>query len=1507
MRSLATALLSEQSKLNRKPGASLVLRDVMLRLDQDWQTSLSTTGYPSLLDASDVPQCPLDMAINTHYGAASGWPSQAIKRTWSSSSLVYDQDVHTLATWGSSINQYVTDAMHRPAAYDRYIYYAYYDELGETRNIRRASYGSSSVFHADAYTCDTDHLALTAVSDGVLYMAILHEEDTFKYISLHRVTGTAVTDCPYHVIVDSDYSISSLQWFDAETLGSKDVIIVNTRTYGQPMVITRSSDGVWSTPRHIMRIDELNSNSFLRISHLTSIADSTGDDVLWATGRLSRPGSSGAHPQSFDVALKSKDGEHWTFDRHAYLCSTEMRSKLMPIGSYVYYASGATVMRGKRTWLMNNDHSDLKLEIEDDILSWSLTQAREGAAMSGGATLAAGDGTYNRDTEDSDYLGRWTTSDGNLAVYPGMWLWRKAGYNGENDTISVEGIDTTPGSYQVARRAFSFQSRDIVMRSLYDWSADQTYELLSQVMHHDPCTKLNKLYSISAGQIEVEKDEDKEITGEVDEDELDDASGQLVFDTPNKPAINLCTKPTEARDFQVKVRFRLSDESGVSTIDSGYKGATLDVASGSGGLSYNTSGANYYVGGVDLSDYCTQGTEDPRYIIVITNSDGTISWAFIGTERTASSEYYVRQNADGDPGWAGADTDDKTPSSYVVARSDSWLRLGTGVGAIGCVTDQYNLIAAIPDLTNEKLYLVIRRGDADSSTWIPWKIESMTSSPIKSNELYETVMVRRGSQIEAQVLRHPYNAGSYGSRESVTAKITAEWPLNEPMVSVSDESYDQTDRGKIGVVCTISVPETELGACRADKDFLIRNPDLFERDVSVTYVVSGETRSGTIHEDIYTDIDDFIDMMEWDDATKTFVETSGMSLGDVPPFHFGGEKYDPSNWNWDPGTGAEFGEDGLGRTAIDEYSPSEEKWLVVWKTHHNYAEHYSSKADSSHFGGQIPYDGRYFTAQAGGDNPQSDIMYHYYTVYGDDGTAGYQWCYPMIMRGDDDAVSARGLTNLITRKPTHEDWRGDKLFIDDCSLDEFGERTWKDGEFPTITVYPGFYLPGRASKNNPAESHGKGTKIRQHWSPTLTIEGVWATDGESDKNLEWTMKDIATRAGVLDFDTEYSINTSGSLPVSPANPTWLDGVLGDDVQQRDCDLTIELGSAVGSDQGVEIYARMSSEGDPDSPSSLVGIRLVYYNDASSGPYVKAYQTNSSTGWVLVDSHYLDSSVAGSTIRLVARERFFTFYVDGHQCPSLTIGPAYGYDSDGWSSDLDSAGYLGVRCLGSAISATITQPELWAWTDAVVVDTRQNAIGGLERALRERRIKFVPTIGSSDEPVLRISYMALPYTTSNITTFDHWLGTITDHQSGDADYPAGGTHVSIYRDETGETDRIPSHIRVIGSEVSEYVDHNSARRYGLLFMSQQCPHLEEEEAYQEAARIVRDAISHSGARRPTTAAQLHWESEDALLLDYTTYDGQEVSGYFIVDSVTLNYTAEPSLEASASLRKLSWGS
>jgi len=1501
MRTIDAGIESQQASLNRYPVTDLVIRDVMLRLDQDWETSAYNTDFPDADDGSDIPQHPYDEDDYDKY----------MTRAWCDASNVtihHARDMSSSSNWqGSSyVLTRTTDGVHRVSCRELYTYYAYNGDILFTH-----ASGNDYTFKSSAYTCNTDHVALACAKGGssIIYMAKLHEEGTYKYVSLHRVEfGGDITDCPHTFPVDADYNISSLQWFDAERLNNEDIIILNERTYGQPVVV-RYKQGMWSTPRHISRIDDLGSNSFMRIGSIANITDSNGDEVLWATGRISRPGSTGEHPQAFDFVTRTKDGVHWSFDRYCYLTSTNMCGKLLVYGDYVYYPRGATVMRGRRTWLMNSEQSALEIDASDDVFSWTYNQSGAGAAAKGSTRLAAGDGTYNRVTEDSDYLGRWTNADGELAVSPGMWLWRGAGYDDASAAsmpsipIAVEGIDQVPGSYELGNRVFSITSREIVMRLLYDWVSDQNWQIMSETKHYDDCDVLSHLYSISSGQIEVQSDDDEELTGGVDEDEITESDDTLIFDTPNKPGIHLCTKPPDTRNFHVRTRFSISDDYAGSTsvLSSGYVDSTFSEMTGTGGTydeNFAVDGMTTFgVAGEDFSDYYCDGEDYCRYIIVVTNTDGTITWAWIYRAYSGQDEKFqvteVSEVASSSSSeWNGAGSTGKTASTWRIARADGWARLGTGIGCVGCVggaDSQYNLIAAIPDLIGGKFWLVIRRGDEDDSAWIPWAYEDINVTVTKGKK-YEVELVRRGNLVEARMYQF---SASGSSRSAATDKISETWPFDDPMVYLDSEAWNATDKGKVGVICTISVPESQLGSCRSDRDWLIRNPDLFTVEVA-----SG---TQTLLKDPFSDWQDFTNGYTWNGSAWAQKANS-----EIPPFHFGGETFNPSTT--DDYANTEYFGDQWEYDDLDDYTPSHSRWRRPKVSPTNYAASYNT--------GQGNWGPDEATRQMpwGYENAGSNIW---------DGTYGSNML-PMFIRGDnqdlqDDTIKWHyGFARWTEMVCAKGESGIDALYLWDVDSDDWSKMgSWHyasgdsyDDKMPDGKIYPGFYLPGRASPHETETAHGKGTIIRQHWNPVIMVEGVWAYDDETDKTLEWAIEEIAAKAGVLDFDTEYSINEA-SVSTQASIPYWLTDVFSDDVYQKDFDITVTL-PTVPESQGdfLTLLCRANTKfgsattGDVSSLSALavnLGLRA-----GITSPVLELQQTSTNTsGWIMVDRIEIPGDNIGNTVRFVGREKFITVYSNGCKLGTLHTEEIFGVDADGYAETFTQPGYIAVQSYGSYTPVVdVTQPELWEWTDAITLDSRQNAINGLDSAIRDRRVRFVGTLDTdTGQPMLRFSNMALRYTTATLSNFSQWLGTITDHQSGDANYPAGGAHVSIYRDQTAETDRIPTHIRVEGYETGDYIDDNSARRYGLMFQSHHVPSLDEEAAYTEASYIVKDAIAHSGSRKPTAAAQLDWEPEDALLLDYTTYDdGEEVSDYYIVDSVSFSFDRSPNLQIMGLLRR-----
>ena len=1467
MRTLSEELLGAQSALNRRPVSSIIVRDVMLRFS-DFTTSAYDTGYPSAEDDDGIPRAPVDSGHVTEYGN----PLTGIFRVWTSADTVY---VHrcvvppVLADWQNTdtVATYTTDAIHRPGFRDGWVFYGYNGDIYHAYNL-----GAASVFRASAYSVGTANIALAPINTSTVYMLRLHTAlGDFRYISIHRVTDSGIETCPHTIVVDPDYNGASLSWFDAESVGSRDVLVINERTYGHPVVVFYEG-GVWSQPRPIMPMDIVDNYSFLRIAGLAAIEGASGDRVLWASGRLGRKGSTGAHPQEADVVLRSKDGEHWSFDRYAYLCQDNMRSRLIAYDdNYVYYAAGAVVKRAPRSWLAGGDAAS-KWTLDSDILSWTYSQPSPGAACKGNVSVA----------DHNDEYGS--------SLRPGYWLWRYAGYNGHTVLLSTEGIDGMRRSYRAGDRQLTLHTRDIAMRLLTDWASSQDWQWLSQQKHLDDCDKVDYLYSVGAASIQVPDQQDAELTGTVEQDDLDEAenSDGLEFKTYNRPGIFFCTKPFDARMFRVTARFQFH-HSGPTSGPTGL-GHNLTVDSNQGTLSYTGGDTPYFTDdGQDFWEWAmVSDEEEAAYIIVVTNSDGTFTWAYLGLLVDGSDNHsvYVRKQPDGEAGWNGTDPTGKTPASYVISRSDDRARPGEGFGVVGCGVDQYNFVAAFMGLADEKLYLMFRRGEQGAAPWFILDEAALSATP-ERGKLYEVQLVRNGRALSARVVE----LGDDGAWVDL-ATVEHNWNWPTPMVATGWDDDDWDDRGKVGIICHLAVPETRIGSITRDKNFVMRDPDLFNR----LYIDENGWAAHASNQDDYGDFQD------------------GAA---APPLRFGGEVYNPA----------------------EASAPDEAPYTALKRTLSNRA-----------------------TLECRITHRDPDINQMCLKPDGYDHTAtpenGWSGSEPFFWLSTDQLGIGSTATATQCQKAT---WTGDC-----CVVSDMDEDWWKIELDDHAKLVPGFYLPGRGN-SEAAQAHGAGTVLRQHWEPYIRVRSIRAFDGEFDKSLEWVLLDIASKAGVLDFDTDRSIDET----INPSDTTvhWLEDVDGETVRQRDFDLTITLPNKLNEGDAICVLARASDTPSaiPTTPSDFAGVLIEYYHYDATTWKVRIWQTSTaSNSWRLIDSVNWSSKADGQRVRVVGREQAIAVYVNDCRLSSYAIGPLYGYDSDGYEDSLAGAGYIGIyRLSGTAPASldgtTVTQPELWAWTDGVILDQRMNAVSGLRRAIQDRRIKF---FGNADGS-LRISLFehrdaplnvavgseqgALSYTTwsecdcspnrafqDTGQDFTRWRGAgsrarckivVTNDDSSEswgyigyakgdtacvfqdvemsqsgwngAD-PSGKTPVSyevyliavgdqVYQDDTGPTDRVPTYVRVVGEEISEYIDHDSAAELGLVFASASCPSLEEEEAYKEAQRLVEDALSQARARQQTSAARLNWEVEDEVRVAFFPADGGNVvDGTYIVDAVGFQY-------------------
>ena len=1468
--------ISQEMSLNRKPRTNIIIRDVLLRWT-DFLTNAYSTNYPALVDADDIPQCYHD--VDNVGGIA--------YRSWMASATA----IYTIATspMDSAID-WVSDAhvtTGTPGNWQRMSQYGSDTFYGDGGTLRK----NSGDYKTNAYTVDDGCVAFAAVSATEVFFTQLHILCDFRYLSFHRYDGSTLSECPHTICVPTeevpegvartgnevDYNEASLSWFDAEIIGGRTVIIANERIYGHPVVILYE-DGVWTTPSPMLPQDIVDNFSFLRVGHLSKMVDYSGNEVLLATGRLGRKGSTGAHAQEWDVLMRSRDGEHWTIDRYSYICADAMVTKILEYDGYVYYPAGATIKHAPRSWLLGGDpeqdgDQQYKWELEQDLLSWSYSQPKAGSPASGTTAIATHNGIYTP----------YKSTGIRYGIHPGYWLWRYAHYTSKTTgLLSTETIDKVIPSYKAGDRMLSTQSRGSSSRLLIDWSSDQDWQWLSQIKHHDDCDQMDALYSIGASMIDVQDISDYGISGEVEEVEVNDEeegeNNGLRFSAKNKPGIFLSTEPFDARNFIVRHRFSFDNEYGVD-VPYGL-GNSLFLDTGDTGLTFGDttfqkgSGVWTWLDWLHINGPNTAPVFDNYYemITVITaiHTDGCISWGFLGAiDDVVSTKINVHtqpihaidavEDDNNYRGWNGASVTGKSPARYFVSFLPEKTRLGYGAGVVGCVKDKNNLIAAFFDIigppdgvgayndnelnTKGQFTLMARRPytyteddeDVDSAIWLPiitTEIDTIGSYTFNASkeDLYEVEMRRDGRNIEARLLI--YYKDSSTTTVINAASLEHNWSGNGRMIPGDSNS----DLCKVGIITNVQVAECRILPARDNDKYIARQ-------YTYHWPRDPDPDANYSNNDIPRNYVDSQNQWPWDDF-RLFREDANT------PLYINGEKM-----------------------------------AIMHRTASNYRAYYYWLYNKYNPDVGPPKVMRFVWGNSLNAPPT------YYTTWDNDGSGFAHIAY---------AVDGAGIGALgkIKSYAIHSIGGAEYKFSDDPSGDN---RTmtdedylrmksnlvpdhYKNSNYTFIMTTTGFEV-SRPIENR--RSHPHGSIARSHFEDAIMIRGVWAYDGEYDKTLEWTLQDIATKTGVLDYEFQDSIsNSSLTLPnqaiSGSTGPYWLQRN-GSDAFQRDFDITITLSQAIASGQAVGITCRASSTGnkwdagtgwDSTSLNNMSAVLFAICADGD-GPYIMMQQTKvSSSQWVTLTTYRLDSSMTGKRIRVVGFRNHVALYINDCWAYTFHIGSVFGDTvDDGYSPALDNAGYIGLHSYGVAITADIRQPELFSWTDGIILDQKMNAASGMKRAIKDKRIKWL----ARADGTLAISY------------FDNRadLGTITD---------------TIYSDKSAPTDRIPTHIRSVGEEICDYLDHDAAAEYGVTFAVINTPWLDEEEAYLECTRASRDSRSYGEARQLHAAGRLAWEPEDQIKVDYTPRDnGPTICADYIVTSTKMTYKPGD-LTSTASLRK-----
>ena len=538
MRTLEASLASAQEENERFPLSKVEVYDSLLRWTQiddgadfDIDDVLEVMGVASAGFDADIYDDEIWIAMQD---------TGITLRMSSFISGTFNNDIPSQSNWGE-----------RPSVYHD-ITFSIYDLLDPTIRAHKFTRGINEVVASlplSGTWGETEQWhALAAVSETAFYHAWLTPSGASMSdfaIGLEYVSDASTEPevMNYTIPVEAAYSGASLSWFDAVRMSDgTDVIVINTETYGKPEVILRSN-GVFSDRMPMIPIDLVDNYSYLRIGWMKIY-----DGVIYATGELGRRGSTGLHPQSMAVVLRSIDGIHWSLDRWRYLGETPFRSPLLLDGAYAYYLFMPDIYRAPLTPLFGFDSSQasddhIYFEVESDILNWS--SSMPGDRQAGQFQMTLNDAGQKYTNPVSDYY-----------IRQGYMLKLFGGYKTKHGSfyqhLGWYGIDTIRPIAGAAIRSASIACREWNLRCMTDNLFDQDWQWLSPTRHYDNCGQRSYLYSIGGSSVRTVSEVDLLQVG--DEVKYTDEGNVKIY-TEDRTSVIVSTTPFDADDGFASVGF----------------------------------------------------------------------------------------------------------------------------------------------------------------------------------------------------------------------------------------------------------------------------------------------------------------------------------------------------------------------------------------------------------------------------------------------------------------------------------------------------------------------------------------------------------------------------------------------------------------------------------------------------------------------------------------------------------------------------------------------------------------------------------------------------------------------------------------------------------------------------------------------------------------------------------------------------------------------------------------
>lgn len=260
-----------------------------------------------------------------------------------------------------------------------------------------------------------------------------------------------------------------------------------------------------------------------------------------------------------------------------------------------------------------------------------------------------------------------------------------------------------------------------------------------------------------------------------------------------------------------------------------------------------------------------------------------------------------------------------------------------------------------------------------------------------------------------------------------------------------------------------------------------------------------------------------------------------------------------------------------------------------------------------------------------------------------------------------------------------------------CDTDDVTVDLRVDNSRHVILPFFLIEVPGKGSREHyPGLYYNPGERILQHFNDTIHLCEVQMYDLELDKSMDWALKDVAAKAGILDF----------------AGATASD----------DSDLIVD---ETLSDVAYEVLPTLYNDFSVYCALHIADIlRFTLSNDGSTAAFV-----SSQVGGPLavmenvIPLNLFDATgtVSMSSIFITLTDGFLSLWSDNRLVFTVKLVDPY---------KLSSANPASVYI--RAMAMDIAQYELYRLIDGIIADQGMAAFDAAMRVIRDARVKLLPT-------------------------------------------------------------------------------------------------------------------------------------------------------------------------------------